>query len=471
MPNKHRRTRGRHTARGTLMYLMYQLECGVCCPTTMTFAAVPALAATPSVANHWLPLLTSRRYDGRDVPVEVKGCATVGMSMTEKQGGSDVRANTTTATPVDPSAASEGDEFVLRGHKWFTSAPMSDAFLTLAQTPEGLSCFLVPRWLPDGSRNAGFHVMRLKDKVGDRANASSEVEYDRAWGRMVGAPGRGVRTIVEMVVHTRLDCTIGSAALMRACAQLAAQHTATRSAFGSRLIDAPLMRTLLVDLAVETEAANATWSRLARAFEADGASNDESHRHDTHLRRIATAVSKYWVCKRAVGVAYEAMECFGGNGYVEDGPMARLFRQSPLNAIWEGSGNVICLDVLRAMEREPESMQALMRELRGPRGAEVRLDSLVDDIEGQLRACATEPARMERQARLLVDKMAVALQAATLLQHGHPDVAEAFCASRLPQRGSDSDTCAAGWNYGATRADLGSTRVEAVLIDRLLPSS
>ena len=258
-----------------------------------------------------------------------------------------MRANTTVATPADINCQGNGAEYTLVGHKWFTSAPMSDAFLTLAQTPEGVSCFLVPRWLPDGTRNSGLRVMRLKDKIGDRANASSEIEYHNAWAVMLGNPGRGVRTIVEMVVHTRLDCTIGSAALMRLSAQHAAHHVANRRAFGKSLAEAPLMRTVLSDLAVETEAANATWARLARAFSPAPTATPQVVEHEGAIRRLATAIGKYWVCKRTVSVVYEAMECLGGNGYVEEGPLARLYRQAPLNAIWEGSGNVIALDILR----------------------------------------------------------------------------------------------------------------------------
>jgi putative acyl-CoA dehydrogenase len=463
---------GAATARATLMYLMYQLECGVCCPTTMTFAAPPALeaAATPLVSQAWLPGLSARSYDPRDVPLGEKSGLTIGMSMTEKQGGSDVRANTTRATPVRGGAAGPGDQFTLVGHKWFTSAPMSDGFLTLANTDEGVSCFLVPRWLPDGTRNSGLRLQRLKDKLGDRANASSEIEYENAWGVMVGPAGRGVRTIVEMVVHTRLDCTIGSAALMRQSAQLASHHAAHRGAFGRTLGDAPLMRAVLLDLAVETEAANGTWARLARSFELAGESAPEAA-----LRRIATAVGKYWVCKRAPGVAYEAMECHGGNGYVEESPTARLFRQSPLNAIWEGSGSVICLDILRALKTEPESGVAFVAELTRARGADARLDALARELADEIGAISAERGGGggggggggEGGARLLVDKMALALQASCLLQHGNASAAEAYCASRLPGPGGRSG----GWNYGATRGDFGAAPAESELLDRLSPAA
>ena len=303
---------GAHVARGSMLYLMYQLESGVCCPITMTFASVPALKATPSIGEKWIPKVSSGVYDSRNVPMEEKNGCTIGMSMTEKQGGSDVRANTTFATPVDGNKDGEGDMFTLVGHKWFTSAPMSDGFLTLAQTDENeLSCFLVPRWLPDGTRNTGFQIMRLKDKMGDKSNASSEVEYRNAVGFMLGKRGRGVPTILEMVVHTRLDCTIASAGLMRHAAHQAVHHTGQRKAFGGYLIDQPVMKTVLADLGVESEAAIATWLRLAEAFD------NKSSEEEQHFRRIATAISKYWVCKRAPAMIYEAMECFGGNGYVE----------------------------------------------------------------------------------------------------------------------------------------------------------
>ena len=373
-----------------------------------------------------------------------------------------MRANTTIATPVHAARAGPGEQYTLRGHKWFTSAPMSDAFLTLAQTEAGVSCFLVPRWLPDGTRNLGLRISRLKDKIGDKSNASSEVEYHNAWGVLIGPLGRGVRTIVEMVVHTRLDCTIGSAALMRQSAMLAAQHASGRSAFGRSLLEAPLMRSVLADLAVETEAANATWSRMARAF--DGAAADDEH--ERSLRRIATAVGKYYVCKRAPQVAYEAMECLGGNGYVEDGPMARLYRQAPLNSIWEGSGNVICLDILRALRAEPESAAALLTELHRCRGADSRLDGMSRNLSATLSTAGScSPSELEASARLLVDQMAVALQAASLLTQGNEHVAKAYCASRLPPR-------TGGVNYGAVRSadDFGGLEAQSALIDRLTPA-
>jgi putative acyl-CoA dehydrogenase len=391
-------------------------------------------------------------YDPRNVPIEAKKGATIGMSLTEKQGGGDVRANSTIAMPVSAQNSGNGDMFTLVGHKWFTSAPMSDAFLTLAQTeehPNSPSCFLVPRWLPDGTKNKGFNIMRLKDKIGDRSNASSEVEYNDAYGFMIGEPGRGVPTIIEMVVHTRLDCTIGSAALMRHAAQQAAHHTSERKAFGARLIDQPVMRSVLADLAVESEAAVATWVRMAQAFDAGASASQEEHL----FRRIATAVSKYWVCKRAPAMVFESLECFGGNGYVEEGPMARLFRQSPLNSIWEGSGNVISLDIVRALQKE-EVGHAMVNELEKARGCDKHLDSLLDNIKDNI----FKP--MEVGPRYLADQLALALQANILLRDGNPKVAEAFCALRLrpDQR---------GWNVGAWGSStLGEEHI-SVCIDRL----
>ena len=466
---------GAMVARASLFYLAYQLESGVCCPTTMTFAATPALmaASAPAVSETWLPLLASRTYDPRPMPAHRKSGVLVGMSMTEKQGGSDVRANTTTATPVHAGCADAGDQFTLIGHKWFTSAPMSDAFLTLAQAHDGsgVSCYLVPRILPDGTRNAGLRFLRLKDKIGDRSNASGEVEYSNAWGVQIGQSGKGVRTIVEMVVHTRLDCTIGSAALMRQSAQLAAHHCAQRHAFGTRLADAPLMRSVLLDLAAETEAANALWPRLAAAF--DATRRDDPA--EAAFRRIATAVGKYSVCKRAPGVVCEAMECLGGNGYVEDsGIMARLYRQAPLNAIWEGSGNVIALDVLRAVRKDRNASAAFLAELNRSRGGDSRMDALAEELHSTLDAAAAAAGggeegqrQLEARARTLVDRMGVALQAATLIQHGHPAAAEAFCASRLP--GRTISTPSGGCSYGALGADFGDAAAEAALLDRLMP--
>jgi len=411
---------GAHVARVAMGYLMSQAESGHGCPITMTFAAVPALRAQPELAEEWIPRLTSRVYDPRCIPASQKKGALCGMAMTEKQGGSDVRANTTSARPL-ASAEGPGAEYEIVGHKWFCSAPMCDAFLVLAQTPRGLSCFLLPRWRPDGTRNA-FHIQRLKDKLGDRSNASSEVEFHGAWARMVGEEGRGVKTIIEMVSHTRLDCVMGSAALMRQAVSQAAHHAAHRSAFGKTLADQPLMQNVLADLAVEQEAATMLLLRLARAYD-DGARNPE-HRA---FARIATAIAKYWVCKRTPHVVGEALECHGGSGYVEESILPRLFRQSPLNSIWEGSGNVMCLDVLRAMAKEPDGVAALLGEFALARGGDRHLDAYLARLERDL----SDVADIETRGRGLVERLALALQGSLMVRHGHPAVTGAFIRSRI----------------------------------------
>ncbi|MGH2911113.1 MAG: acyl-CoA dehydrogenase family protein [Solirubrobacteraceae bacterium] len=417
-----------HAARAALYMTAMQAEAGFCCPITMTFAVLPALRAQPELLEEWGPLVTATTYDPRLIPASEKGSAIAGMAMTEKQGGSDVKANTTVARPLNGGGA--GAEYELTGHKWFCSAPMSDLFLVLAQTDEGLSCFLLPRILPDGTRNA-FHLQRLKDKLGNHSNASSEVEFHGAWARMVGEPGRGVPTIIEMVGHTRLDCVIGGAAGMRAGVVNATHHAAHRSAFGKLLLDQPLMRNVLADLCVESEAATALAMRLARAYDEAGAEAPASASDDlsdTHLfKRLATAVGKYWVCKRAPNHAFEALECLGGNGYVEESGMPRLYREAPLASIWEGSGNVMSLDVLRALVRTPRSLEVFMHEVREAEGADARLDAYVRKLEGQF----SDPATLESRARRVVEGMALALQGSLLVRHGSSTVADAFCASRL----------------------------------------
>jgi putative acyl-CoA dehydrogenase len=403
-----------------------QAEAGFACPITMTFAVVPALRAQPELAAEWEPLLTSSRYDPRLIAAEHKRGATAGMAMTEKQGGSDVRANTTVATALNGGGA--GAEYSLTGHKWFCSAPMSDIFLVLAQAEEGLSCFLLPRVLSDGTRNA-FHIQRLKDKLGNRSNASSEIELHGAWAQMVGEPGRGVRTIIEMVGHTRLDCVIGAAAGMRVAVVNATHHAAYRETFGRVLIDQPLMRNVLADLCVESEAATALAMRLARAYDeaaADAAAGADSS--DAQLfKRLATAVGKYWVCKRTPNHAFEALECLGGNGYVEESGMPRLYREAPLASIWEGSGNVMALDVLRALTREPRALEVFMEEVEQASGADARLDARVAALKDQF----ADPATLEARARRVVEGMALCLQGSLLVRHSTPAVADAFCASRL----------------------------------------
>ncbi len=408
---------GAHAARAALFFVLGQAEAGHGCPISMTYSAVPALRAQPEIAAEWEPRLTSTEYDPRMIPATQKTGALCGMAMTEKQGGSDVRANTTRARAL--GRGGPGAEYEITGHKWFCSAPMCDAFLVLAHTERGLTCFLLPRWLPDGTRNR-FYIQRLKDKLGNRSNASSEVEFDAAWARMVGEEGRGVPTIIEMVNHTRLDCVIGAAATMRQAVAQATHHAAHRSAFGKRLIEQPLMRNVLADLCIESEAATTAMMRLARAY-------DPGDEGQEQFARLATAVVKYWVCKRAPALVAEALECLGGSGYVEESMLPRLYREAPLNSIWEGSGNVICLDVLRAMGRSPESVEAFFDEVGLARSGEPRLDAFVSALRREL----TNFDDIEARARRLVEKMALALQASLLIRHSDPAVADAFCASRL----------------------------------------
>jgi putative acyl-CoA dehydrogenase len=411
LPWRHRRP-GAHVARLAKHYILAQVEAGSACPITMTFASLPALEHEPRVVAEWKPRLLGTSYDPRAVPAADKSTVLIGMAMTEKQGGSDVRANSTKATSLG-----DGD-YELLGHKWFCSAPMCDAFLTLAHTAKGLTCFLVPRWRPDGTRNP-FRIQRLKDKVGNRSNASGEIEYSGTWARRVGEEGRGVRTIIEMVHHTRLDCISGSAGIMRQALAQALHHVGHRSAFGRRLVEQPLMRNVAADLALEVEGAVAVLFRLARAY--DRAGEDDGERA---FARIGTAVAKYWVCKRTPGMVYESMECLGGNGYVEESILPRLYREAPVNAIWEGSGNVICLDVLRALSKEPGSLDTLLDEIRA--GSDPRLDACAERITNQL---ASGDA-VERSARRIVGEMARGLQSSLLVRTAPSAIAEAFLASR-----------------------------------------
>ncbi|HSA59461.1 MAG TPA: isovaleryl-CoA dehydrogenase [bacterium] len=433
---------GSHVARAAKMFLMSQAEFGHLCPISMTYSVVPALRKQPDVAAEWETLITSSVYDRRFVPASRKKGVILGMGMTEKQGGSDVRANTTRAVPQGKGGP--GGEYVVTGHKWFVSAPMSDAFLILAQAPKGLSCFLLPRWKPDGTKNP-FFIQRLKNKLGNRSNASGEVEIDGAWARMVGEEGRGVPTIIEMVNHTRLDCTIGSSSLMRQALVQALHHTGHRNAFGKTLIDQPLMRNVLADLAVESEAATLLAMRLAHAYD------HENDGFEDAFRRIATAVSKYWICKRAPSHVYEALECLGGGGFVEESILPRLYREAPVNAVWEGSGNVIALDVLRAAQKEPKTLEALIAEIK--KASDIRLDHHLDRI---LNAAKKIPAD-ESLARRLVEGLALALQASLLLRRGHPAVAEAFLASRL------------GGDWGHAFGTLPATADLAAIIERARP--
>ena len=419
---------GAHVARAALFMLAGQVEAGHCCPISMTHAAVPALrSASLELSEQWEPRLTSNEYDFGLRPAADKRGVLCGMAMTERQSGSDVRANTTTARPLG------GGEYVLDGSKWFCSAPMCDVFLVLAQAPAGLTCFLLPRVLPDGTRN-GFHIQRLKDKLGDRSNASGEIELEGAWAELVGEEGRGVRTIVEMVVHTRLDCVLGSAAGMRQAVEQATHHAAHRSAFGKLLSEQPLMQNVLADLCVESEAATVTALRLAGAY--DRRANDPA---EAAFARIATAIAKYWICKRGPGHAAEALECLGGNGYVEESGLPRLYRQQPVQSIWEGSGNVVCLDVLRALRREPESAAALLDEIR--LAGDGRLTALTE------RALAEAE---ESRAREVVEGLAVALQASLLVRHAPAAVADAFYRSRVAREGGLAyGTLAAGHHLGS----------------------
>ncbi|MFG2138056.1 acyl-CoA dehydrogenase family protein [Streptomyces sp. NPDC048650] len=429
---------GAHLVRAAKFYVWSQAEPGHGCPISMTYAAVPALRAAPDLAAQYEPLLAARRYDfGLRAPLTKAGLI-AGMSMTEKQGGSDVRANTTQAVP-----AGDGT-YRITGHKWFTSAPMSDLFLALAQTAEGLSCFLVPRVLPDGTLN-GMRLMRLKDKLGNRSNASSEIEYDEAVAWPVGEPGRGVRTIVEMVNMTRLDCVLGSAAGMRAGLRQALHHTAHRRAFGKELDRQPLMRSVLADLAIESEAATLLAMRLAAAVDRTQAGDAQ----EAALRRLALAAGKYWVCKRGSTHAAEALECLGGNGYVEESGMPRLYREAPLLSIWEGSGNVAALDVLRALGKEPAALDAFFAEVDAASGADRRLDAAVAGLRDMLGELAV-PERAQLMARSLAERMALVLQGSLLVRHSHPAVADAFCASRLGGRwGNAFGTLPTGLDLGA----------------------
>ena len=409
---------GAHVARAAASMLASQNEAGHGCPVTMTYASVPALSAAPEIAAAWIPKITSDVYDARLLPMDRKAGVLLGMAMTEKQGGSDVRANTTRA--VATGRAGPGEEYLVTGHKWFCSAPMCDAFLMLAAAPRGLGCFLLPRFLPNGTRNA-FFFQRLKDKLGNRSNASSEVEFDGAWATLVGEEGHGIRTILEMASHTRLDCVIGSAALMRQALVQASHHVRQRAAFGKRLIEHPLMQNVIADLVLESEAATLLAMRLARAYDARAGHSDE-----IAFRRIATPIAKYWVCKRAIAHVGEALECLGGNGFIEECILPRLYRESPINSLWEGSGNVMCLDVLRAAARETGSLDALFAEIQLAQGVDRRFDELATRV----RSWLAEGDR-ERAARRITEGLALLLEGSLLLRHGSPAMADAFCASRL----------------------------------------
>ena len=416
-----------HLQHAAMIYLLSQVEPGVCCPLSMTYAATPVMAQAPALSRE-LDRLLSSHYDGRMVPISEKRGMTMGMAMTEKQGGSDVRANQSIAIPADDKG-----NFYLTGHKWFCSAPMSDAFLTLAKVDGLLTCFFLPRWTPEGQRNRIF-IQRLKDKLGNHSNASSEIEFDQAWAYQIGERGAGVKTIIEMVHHTRLDASLANASIIRRAVTEATSHCIHRSAFGQALIDQPLMRSVLADLWLESEAATWTTLYLAHSFDRAGESGGDSAKSFT---RLATALIKYWVCKRTPELVYEALECHGGAGYVEESIMPRLYREAPLNSIWEGSGNVICLDLLRAMQRDPQSLSSFMAELKLSEGVYPQLDQKLSELEslfGQMRQMDSD--QMTRSARFIGAEMAITLQGAILTRYAPQVVSKAFCESRFTQRGA-----------------------------------
>jgi putative acyl-CoA dehydrogenase len=438
-------TPGANVARSAGCYMAIQMEAGHQCPVTMTNAAVPTLRLQPEIAQAWLPKILARVYDRSFKPAAAKRGVTVGMGMTEKQGGTDVRANTTRAVPA--AGGGPGAEYILTGHKWFMSAPMCDAFLVLAQAPGGLSCFLMPRFLPDGSINA-LHFQRLKDKLGNRSNASSEVEFEAAHAWLIGEEGRGVPNIIEMVTGTRLDCAVGSAGLMRLTLANAIHHCRHRTVFQKKLVDQPLMSQVLADLALDAEAATALAFRLARSFDRT------SDPHAAAWRRLMTPVTKYWVCKLAPAFAYEAMECLGGNGYVEEGVAARVYRELPLNAIWEGSGNVMALDLLRVLQREPETVAIVMDDLAATAGGDAHLKAHLTSVQRLLH----EPRLLEQRGRALVESLATLAAGTILRTHAPAPVADQFIATRLA--GAPRQTYGHGLDAAGTRA----------IIERALPA-
>jgi putative acyl-CoA dehydrogenase len=431
-----KRQAGGFSARAVLFYLWNQLEQGTACPVTMTFASIAVLDQAPDLARAWREKVLADAYDPRPEPLARKSAVTIGMAMTEKQGGSDLRA-------VRTLARAEGPGWRLTGHKWFCSAPMSDGFFTLARVAEGVTCFFVPRSLPDGTRNT-FLIQRLKDKVGNRSNASAEIEYRETFAHRVGEPGRGIATLISMAHHTRFDIVVGVAGMMRAAVNHALHHARHREAFGKALVSHPLMANVLADLALEAEAAMLTALRLAQAFDASAASASERE-----LQRALTPVAKYWLSKRMTTVATEAMECLGGNGYVEESPLARLYREAPLNGIWEGSANVICLDALRAFARSPDALAALAAEVAA--AGDARLDARLRST----LALLADPAGAEAQARAVVEKIALCVQASLMRRYSNAAAADAFGASRLGEDGASA--------FGALRLDSGAL---AALVER-----
>lgn len=409
---------GAHVVRAAIEYLHYQADPGSGCPLTMTFSAVPALKHQENIAQEWIPKITANIYDKRNIPFFEKSGLTIGMAMTEKQGGSDVRANTTKAKPIDK--VGPGEAYLLTGHKWFCSAPMCDGFLVLALTNNGLSCFLLPRWKPDGNKNTMF-IQRIKNKMGNVSNASSEVEYRNAFAWLIGEEGKGIKTILEMVAMTRFDCMVGSSALMGLATAQAIHHTSGRDVFGKNLHQQPLMQNVLADLALESEAALAISMRLAKALD------NQNQQSEQHLVRLGTAIGKYWICKRASSHTVEAMECIGGVAVVEDNVLARLYRESPINAIWEGSGNVQCLDVARALIKEPQTIECFVNELETASGNYLIYDEKLSQFKMQLGALEIK----ENQLRQFVEQLALLWQAATLINHSEEFIAESFVNSRL----------------------------------------
>ena len=411
---------GSQVAHMALTYMFNQVEGGVMCPMAMTYSVIPALKHNPDLEAQWLPKVLSNQYDDRDIPIDQKLGGTIGMFMTEKQGGSDVRANSTRAKPVS-SSVGNGSEYLLTGHKYFCSAPMCDAFLVLANTNVGLSCFLVPRWKPNGERNS-FFIQRLKDKLGNRSNASSEIELDNTLGTMIGEEGKGIKTILDMVIGNRIYCAVSSASLMRQAVVQVLHHVSHRSAFQKRLIDQPLMRNVVADMVLECEAALNLSLRVARAVD-----NQNSNEDERSFARISTAISKYWVTKRAPYLVFEALECHGGPGYIEESVMPRLYREAPLNSIWEGSGNVMCLDVLRALQRDKNALPALFKELDLAKGVNRNFDVSLANLKSKLESSRG----IETEARLITEKMACLIQASIFIRSGQEEKISAFCYSRL----------------------------------------
>ncbi len=441
---------GAHVARSALVYMHNQAESGTTCPTTMTFSAVPALKHQLDVTQPWLTGVLSKHYDPRNRPWYEKDGLTIGMAMTEKQGGSDVRANQSVARPI--GAAGAGKPYYLTGHKWFCSAPMSDGFLVLAQTPKGLGCFLMPRWTPDGELNHIF-IQRLKDKLGNWSNASSEIEFNGAWSWLIGEEGRGINTILEMVAMTRFDCMLGSASLMRQALAQALHHCSHRDAFGQKLTEHKAMQNVLADLAVESEASMLHTMRLARALDNINC-NAANAEHEKHFMRLATPVGKFWICKRTPDMVAESLECHGGSGFVEESIMPRLFRESPLNSIWEGCGNIQCLDVLRAIAKSPAAADAYLNELDCERGSDSRYDHFLSQLKRDISSSVFSPA----SARALASRCARALQAAMLVRYGYPSSAEYFLSTRIAVEHSI---------YGAAT----DTENHYAIIDRAIPAA